>query len=143
MSGDFVVLDSGPFSLFCLERNDTTTDKLMTYIKTRVAIGATLAVPLTVIAETARGQYASAVRRVVNSGRVITLPLDVSGSLAIGDLLHRHGLDSQHFVDASVIVSAATLDGTVTIVTGDFSDLDNLSLGDKRIKIRGVSTLDQ
>jgi len=143
VSGDFVVLDSGPFSLFCLERNDTTTDKLMTYIKTRVAIGATLAVPLTVIAETARGQYASGVRSVLESGRVVTLSLDVSAALAIADLLHRNELGSEHFVDASILVSAATLDGTVTIVTGDFSDLDNLSLGDKRIKIRGVSTLDQ
>jgi hypothetical protein len=65
-----LVLDNTPFSLLCEEANNDLTRRLSTYMEEMTRLGVRTVVPSTVIGETARGDYAHGVHRVLNKGAI-------------------------------------------------------------------------
>lgn len=135
-----LVLDSEAFSVLARSRVGGHPGAVHAALKAAVLTNSSVVVPAAVLAEQYRGGRHD---QIVDSclGRetgIAVVDTDRALARAIGNLLARAGRGSSDHVDASVVAAALRLGGGV-IITGDPSDLTDLSDGLPGIRIEPLS----
>jgi predicted nucleic acid-binding protein len=131
----FLVLDSEPLSALAAARERGVAARRAQAVLAEAARrNALVRIPAAVLTEVYRGtRRDAAVDRIVGrANRVVAL--DHRIARLAGGLLGRHGLDSRHAVDASVIATAVRLGGAA-VLTGDAGDLRPLARDHRNVAI--------
>lgn len=133
-----LILDSEALSaLAAAHRRESEAVRARAVLQVARDLDVPVRVPAAVLAEVCRGGARdAAVNRVLSGGVVVT---DLNRVIAqrAGALLHRHGLDSAHAVDAFVVATAAVL-GSSVIATHDPDDLRRLASREPAVEILAI-----
>lgn len=135
---EVLILDSEALSALAnADRRPAASLRARAIMRAAVEAKAVVRIPAPVLAEVCRGKARdAAVDRIIASG-IKVVELDRRMGQRAGALLVRHGLGSQHAVDAFVVATAAVMGGAV-IATHDPDDIERLATHEADVSVFAI-----